>query len=753
MQSISITERHRPARVAFIIPEGDQGAFERAVKLNTALLGGAYNPIISYSLSSQDEAIQLLDLFDPDFIHFLGGVARDWIPGPMTGVRTERFMRPYTSFGCVINHFLLCDVAVLIIYAWRHRALFQKQETPYLLALYQAASPHRLLYLTVFGDYPSDFSVDYRNLYCTKLNPYHYSFVDHPPILPHDAFSKISPLKLTIAQLSSRFVGQGKVRRAVFVGDPADTQDLVDFWNLRACGVAQFFVPLDAPTGFEAHFREECDQLRDSGNEERLVVLYRRGTLAHAIQRFNDWIYSAIPGDMLVAHQVSEPGFWSSSNLPRVQSTYEEEHHSLAPVADGRFEFHLHLPACLESAVESRRETFLFTDLSLTGFYDDLHLTQLFRDPALEHQFRRRIVHHDGRITDEGPSVLRSWADRKVLVLLPSAFEVIETLFEHRGMRIEPSQPGRVAQKIIQGLNGIEGCRIFKVKAVRDALDQLNDGRHQTVSKLCQEIGKGLQDHPSDICLEPMKQVSQYQPREIIALMHRFGMIQQGWELRCETCSKRAWYPVKDLGEMFVCHWCFFQQRTPHLSSNEEAIFSYRGNGLYLAENKMEGCVPVVLCLWRLFFLSGVPAHGLFTTNVEVAEATKERTPLGELDFTYLSVPGTTANDYALVLGEARGHKNFVVEDVEKVRRICDRFEEEFEKEHLVLCFGTLHDSFTEAEKGLLKDLGQQGYNVMPLTRQELDPHDLFRRFEGMPHQFGMTLGRLAENTRKLNLT
>jgi hypothetical protein len=42
MESVTVRDRFRPARIAFVIPQDDASAFEQAVRLNTALLGGMY---------------------------------------------------------------------------------------------------------------------------------------------------------------------------------------------------------------------------------------------------------------------------------------------------------------------------------------------------------------------------------------------------------------------------------------------------------------------------------------------------------------------------------------------------------------------------------------------------------------------------------------------------------------------------------------------------------------------------------------
>ena len=56
------------------------------------------------------------------------------------------------------------------------------------------------------------------------------------------------------------------------------------------------------------------------------------------------------------------------------------------------------------------------------------------------------------------------------------------------------------------------------------------------------------------------------------------------------------------------------------------------------------------------------------------------------------------------------------------------------------------------ARKMLLRGLVSEGYEVIPLTRLELEPYDLNERFEGLPNLYPNRLPTLGMHTRKLNI-
>src|SRR5438132_11739103 len=98
VESISIHERFRPARVAMLMPKGDFACFEEAVRLNTALAGGMFNPIIAYSPDREDEAIQMLRFFDPDVLHPLVSESFSWLPEKLRPQSAFRTPPLYYSF-------------------------------------------------------------------------------------------------------------------------------------------------------------------------------------------------------------------------------------------------------------------------------------------------------------------------------------------------------------------------------------------------------------------------------------------------------------------------------------------------------------------------------------------------------------------------------------------------------------------------------------------------------------------------------
>ncbi len=81
------------------------------------------------------------------------------------------------------------------------------------------------------------------------------------------------------------------------------------------------------------------------------------------------------------------------------------------------------------------------------------------------------------------------------------------------------------------------------------------------------------------------------------------------------------------------------------------------------------------------------------------------------------------------------------------MRLLADRFDR-----RPYLSFSTLKDEFSDGEKEWLRALVRDGYKVIALTRQELDPYHLHRRFAGTRHPYAVSLDDLSRNTLALNV-
>jgi hypothetical protein len=70
MDTVRVNIAYRPLRICWLIKAGDLVAFREAVRMNYALRGGRFNPIVVIDRAS--EARTLVEAFRPDVVQPLG---------------------------------------------------------------------------------------------------------------------------------------------------------------------------------------------------------------------------------------------------------------------------------------------------------------------------------------------------------------------------------------------------------------------------------------------------------------------------------------------------------------------------------------------------------------------------------------------------------------------------------------------------------------------------------------------------------
>lgn len=117
-----------------------------------------------------------------------------------------------------------------------------------------------------------------------------------------------------------------------------------------------------------------------------------------------------------------------------------------------------------------------------------------------------------------------------------------------------------------------------------------------------------------------------------------------------------------------------------------------------------------------------------------------------EPDYCFLDV-NDFSTKYDLVLGEAKGFMDYEADKIGRLTQIADKFDKK-----PYLAFATLKDQFNDQEKTLLRGLIDAGYRVIPLTRLELDPYYLWKRFEGAPQKHVVSFDDLSQSSIYMNL-
>jgi len=317
-------------------------------------------------------------------------------------------------------------------------------------------------------------------------------------------------------------------------------------------------------------------------------------------------------------------------------------------------------------------------------------------------------------------------------------------------------------------MEGLEGCRVFKIKGVRETLAKMNRDEGEVIvdgKKIKGEMAKArpmMASHIKDIIKsttddaygaknwikELYEDLILYsgQPKPldaeiILNYLITKRLISAGRKFKCSNCSCEEWYKIGSFSETYQCIHCRYVQDTPRI---DDSNWFYKTEGLVAISDEGRGSLPVILSLWRLNH------HGMgenhFVTSFEIGE--KDSTDFSnELDYFFFRVDNFS-KAIEVVIGEARNYVDYQPKDINKTVKIAGAF-----KNKPYIAFTTLKDKFSDKEIKLLKGVMKKGYYILPLTRLDLDPYDLFDRFDKLKNKYAVTLEDFSINFCALNLS
>jgi len=465
---------YRPLRIAWAVRLGDGESFRQAVRLNHALWGGRFNPIVL--VDRADEARHIVELFRADIVLGVGD--------------SKEVLEFPTKFPHLINPFFRDSLfisdsrgptraRVLDI----HNALFHWRDRPDWRALNQEGvrrftcepeDPLADTILVQYGAYPDPKSVgiDYGEVLsqATQLIDCHISGEAPIPldVLDHPSFGYLTRHGLR----RHHTVQGGWDFPGYFVGNAGSIEDFACFWNLRAADIQLKFIDAAHMSRYELiapeYERRTQARLAPFADYRRRMAIWTR-TLSRddVVQLFNGritticqiseytWNGSVRPPTMMFGQASSLGVFGKQQGKPKVSFALNDK----AYCADQWF-YTQHLVA----------------SVSVLGGDDDHSFHPPYVPEWNEFFARSMQFQHDRlRVEPERVGIIIDAADDdSFLCGLPTS-ALIEKLFDSIGMRAKLSNGGLIARQLISRLGGLGGARVFKIPGVRRLIIPLPD--------------------------------------------------------------------------------------------------------------------------------------------------------------------------------------------------------------------------------------------------------------------------------------
>ena len=757
IEPIHIRQTARPTRYAFAVGSGQESLL-KAVSINTVLWGGIYNPIIPLD-AKEDRWLGLLKEFDPDYIVNLYG---NEIPAAIRAQFEERIV---IEANLVVqddrtNERLLgigVDILPLLEHIHEKELGLSGEESRVAIVEAEAGGEWIPYAAASFGNFSSlpETSIDYAQSFERALRATRRKFDPDDCLI--ELVDSVSPIKMTGYGL--RLLGGfgSFSSHIVYVGDHRNLDDLVEFWNIRATGREVWFVPV---INHEMH-AEPVKKIMAAGRyainprvENEPDMQKGFGASEDSFKRVCEWISGLgagiAPRRFWQAHWGRETDLYIGDiHVAKLESKSGDEFSLLHE--DRMTPIKLIEPEFLEQDRRSNLRYRWAIELGFSGVHwSNDWLLHLPRAPQVERLLQRSVVMVPGEVRiGRSGIVLMPDFPREVFYPAPiKTHKVFEALFEGAGLKIELSPPGRYANEIIRKMGSLQfGCRVFKLRGVRDVINRLSNGSTLTKGNIRDIVMSVEPDSHGQNWRQDLYEgliVRQGQRDRlpdfgsILHILLEKKIVRPGFTLKCKNCYKSDWYHVSEFSEEFTCRYCFEQQSVDFSSKAE---WQFKSDGLFQLKDSAHGSLAVILALWRLDMV-GRMRTTRYLTSVEL----KDGGCNCEIDFTHLRM-STFGTEYDIVLGEAKGFKELPETEVGRMRELSDRFQRK-----PFLAFATLKESFSDNEKELLLSLVEDSYKVIALTRFELDPYELYDRFESAPVKHAISLGDLSTNTIELNV-
>lgn len=692
----SVDVRLRPIKLAFLVHPNDKEALMEAIKINTFLWGGMYNPIIpAYDrvprrwtdtpAKSNSVVAGYIDAFYPDYVVPLGRCFNHtFYIGKRETITPSDIFAEWEKHGTPTYGISVFQVLERFI---SEELKFVRRE-PLMIIFPEVGRAYNYFFASVFGMLPGHKECIFRNRFEKILG------VKRKPC-PIGSYPEfLNPRNLSLINMSSLYLktfisGRSERGTGVFYLDATNPMDIIDYWNLRAIGWRVIPVPKQAADSqsvkvFVREFVNE-NYYSYANNPDifhNTSFLKGRRIAFKELQEFGKTLdldtSSDKPGQSKYALQHWYPRIWNPwareyDNVEFCRIEADSARHDIVdPQKEIEFrtvspKFRLR-PFATQYANE--------IDLRLYGGKEPL--AEVI--PEGEKELVRAIRgsgFDEWRFSDRGIVYLSRYTDWPVHLSSPMAEDVFLEWLEARKWKAEISTSGRIAKQMLKQLGGVSGLETLACEGIIRLLGRMGEGKPMHEKTLWGELSK-ISNQERFIGT----------PDVILQSLLKSQMLRLGIRVQCPVCSQHPWFSIKDADYELQCPECSGYFSFPSHAPQKEVKWSYRTFGPFSLPKKAYGVYSVLLTL-RFFsrVLEGA------TTPIMSFTANRHGRKI-EVDLGLLF--RTSGSSKACILAECKTFDRFDKKDINRMKLLEGQLPRE------VLVFATLNRSLTQKEKRLI---------------------------------------------------
>jgi hypothetical protein len=571
--------------------------------------------------------------------------------------------------------------------------------------------------LATLGDYPDgDYCpIDYGR-FADQLLGTEYLELKAGTDLPSDYWKRLGPIALTEEKLFVHNPRGGWDTPGMFVGDPSSFSDLVTFWNLRAANIHVLFLP------------EQGD--------DRLITATRtwagevKSFLAEAKPNFNalpalwsaherDWSsYKDVLEGGYSLHRVSD-GTWNGLNVrpPRV---HFEAQSVLGTIdeGDGRISVSFSLPT--KPFLDAAETQYQHAIVTIRPLIDPNPTVGTFRLPYIPqlNEFYGRNAYRDysgARVEPDGLGIVVELHQSDLRLNAISSLLLLTRIFALAGITAKQSSAGKIALRLIRHMGGLDNCRVFKIRGVRNLLHEFSLSKSFSHKQAMARIGRDFEPYKK-LFIEP-REHADLRPQDVFLHLVKKKVIRPGVELECFNCQLTEWHSLNDLGEQVDCPYCGAEiESGPQL---RDGVWHYGVSGLFARTRDHEGSIPVALALLQA--LRCLDMRGMtWLTGMDLGWSESGKDVMGECDLVVLTQ--NYENVPELLLGECKTNMEIGEEQIERLVAAARRCSDSGIKTFVM--FAKAGGTFSERDLELIDARQTIDLNFIILAQAELEPYE-----------------------------
>jgi hypothetical protein len=309
-------------------------------------------------------------------------------------------------------------------------------------------------------------------------------------------------------------------------------------------------------------------------------------------------------------------------------------------------------------------------------------------------------------VSQDGLVSQHSGDDGDVWLSPITATDVIKSFLEGSGIvYLQTSSPGLALARILEMMGGFYGCEVFQNEAIRQTLEEMAKGEPQTVHSVEISIIQTLKHYT--IYEKPASQkekgrrASQLLSSAIDAKLFKVGLVFQ-----CSRCQRRNWYATIEFTDGYRCKSCFASESTPHIHEHEWYVAS---DGLFRSANKLDGNITVLLALNFFYHVLDHDLRYAPSFNYKIDQNQNE------MDFGIISTE--MFREVETIFGESKSGSSLSDDERRKLKLFG-------KKTGAYICFCTLSDDFSDADKDYFRELFEDDVKIILLAKRLLEMND-----------------------------